>query len=285
MENKLVRKTHKIFRKNKKKIYQSLLSKKVQQSILFIVGCQRSGTSMLLNVFDKDLNTRCFGEFSKLTSNDTSGGIRLNSLELVKKEFSKVKAPFIIVKPLVESQNVPELLDCFDNSRAVWMFRNHKDVASSNIKHFDINNGLDDLRPIVNNEPNNWRSEKVSGHVRETISKYFSEDMNPYDAAVLFWFARNSLFFDLGLHENPRVMMCCYEDLVLDPEKYVGNIYQQAGQVYPAINITTEVHSNSRKKGKDIELSPEIEQLARELQNKLEAAYRAKTLNMDNSSN
>jgi hypothetical protein len=34
------------------------------------------------------------------------------------------------------------------------------------------------------------------------------------------------------------------------------------------------VHSNSRKKGKDIEVSPEIEQLAQELQEKLEAAYR-----------
>ena len=74
-----------------------------------------------------------------------------------------------------------------------------------------------------------------------------------------------------------RVMMCSYEDLVLDPEKHVRSIYQQVGQVYPKIGITTEVRSNSRKKGKDIELSPEIEHLAQELQDKLEAAYRAKT--------
>ena len=278
MENKLVRKAHKIFHANKKRIYQSVKSKKAQQSILFIVGCQRSGTSMLLNVLDKDLYTRCFGEFSQLASKDTTRGIRLNSLELVKHEFSKVKAPFIIVKPLVESQNVPELLDYFDNSRALWMFRNYKDVASSNIKHFGIDNGLKDLRPIVNNEPNNWRSEKVSKQVRDTLSKYYSEDMNPYDAAILFWFARNSIYFDLELHKNPRVMMCYYEDLVLDPEKYVRSIYQRSGQTYPEIKITTEVHSNSRKKGKDIELSPEIEQLAQELQDKLETAYRDKTL-------
>ncbi len=278
MENKLVRKAHKIFHKNKKRIYQSVNSKKVQQSILFIVGCQRSGTSMLLNVLDKDLSTRCFGEFSNLASNDTTSRIRLNSLELVKKEFSKVKAPFIVVKPLVESQNVPELLDYFDNSTAVWIFRNYKDAALSNVKKFGIDNGLKDLRPIVNNDPNNWRSEKVSNHVRETILKYFSEDMNPYDAAVLFWFARNCLYFDLKLDKNPRVMICSYDDLVLDPEKYVRGIYQQVGQVYPEINITTEVHSHSRKKGMDIDLSSEIEQLAQELQSKLETAYQAKTL-------
>src|SRR5512138_994897 len=118
MENRLVRKTRKILQKNRKKVYQVVLSRKVQQSILFIVGCQRSGTSMLLNVFDRDLNTKCFGEFSKLTWDDSLGEIRLNSLELVKKEFSKVKAPLIVAKPLVESQNILELLDYFPNSSA-----------------------------------------------------------------------------------------------------------------------------------------------------------------------
>ena len=278
MEKKLVRKARKIFQVNKKRFYQSVRSRGDQQSILFIMGCQRSGNSMMQNIFDKDLNTRCFHEFSEISSNDTVGGIRLNSFELVKKEFSIVKAPLIVLKPLVESQNVPELLSYFDNSIALWMFRNYKDVALSNIKRFGINNGINDLRPIVNNEPNNWRSEKVSQHVRETISKYFSEDMSPYDAAVLFWFARNSLFFDLELDKNPRVMMCSYEDFVLDSEKYVKNIYQRLGQAYPETSITAEVHSKSRKKGRDIELSPHIAQLALEIQDKLEAVYRTQLL-------
>jgi hypothetical protein len=278
METKLVRKAHKLFLKNKKKIYHSLKSQTVQQSILFIAGCQRSGTSMLLNAFDRDLNTRCFGEFSDLTSNDATGRIRLNSLDLIKDEFSKVKISLIVVKPLVESQNLPELLDYFDHSRAVWMFRNYKDVALSNINRFGITNGLKDLRPIVNWESNNWRAEKVSEHVRETISKHFSEDMNPYDAAVLFWFARNSIFFDRELDKNPKVMLCAYEDLVIDPEKHVRNIYQHVGRDYPEMNITAEIHTKSRNKGKDLGLSWEVQQLAEELQDKLESAYRAKTL-------
>ena len=278
MENKLVRKARKLFHANRKRLHQTIKANKGEQSILFIVGCQRSGTSMLLNVLEKDLNTKCFGEFSELTSTDAIAGIRLNSLELVKREFSKIKVPFIVSKPLVESQNVPELLDFFGNGTAIWMFRNYKDVASSNIKHFGVKNGIEDLRPFVNHEPRNWRSEKASKQVQEIISKYFAEDMNPYDAAVLFWFARNSLYFDVGLDQNPRVMICCYEDFVLEPEKFVRRMYQQAGQAYPDINITKEVHSKSRKKGKDIQLSPAVEQLAQELQHRLETAYRAKTL-------
>lgn len=278
MDNKLVRKAHKILHTNRKRIHQSLRLRPIPQSILFIVGCQRSGTSMILNVLNRDLNTKCFGEFSPLTSSDPIGKIRLNSLESVKREISRIRAPFIVIKPLVESQNTPELLGYFENSTALWMFRGYKDVASSNINHFGVDNGINDLRPIADNEPNNWRSENVSDHVRETIIKYFSEDMNPYDAAVLFWYARNSIYFDLELHNNPRVMICYYEDLVVDPEKYVRKIYQEVGQPYPQINITTEVHSNSRRKGRDIKVSPAIEGLAEELQAKLEAAYRRQSI-------
>lgn len=274
MENKVVRKARKIFHNNKKRIYQSIRANKAQQSILFIVGCQRSGTTMMLHIFEEDLDTQCFAERSQLTSNDTVRGIRLNSLDLIKREFSKIRAPLIVVKPLVESQNIPQLLDYFDNSRAVWMFRNPKDVALSNIKQFGISSGLNNLRPIINNETNNWRSEKVSEHVRETISKYFFEDMNPYDAAVLFWFARNSLYFDLKLDEDSRVILCRYEDFVVEPEKYMRAIYQQVGQAYPTAGITSIVHSHARKKGQDIELAPEVEQICQELQNRLEAVYR-----------
>jgi len=229
-------------------------------------------------VFMHDMHTKLFGEFSELSSNDRRFGIRLNSLELVEKEFSKVKASFIVTKPLVESQNILQLLDYFPNSKAVWMFRNYRGVALSNTKHFGIHNGIADLEPIVNHEPNNWRSEKVSRHVQEIISKYFSEEMNPHDAAVLFWFARNSLYFDLELYKDPRVLLCSYEHFVLEPEKNVQKVYRHIGRVYPKKNITTAVHSNSRKNGRDIELTPEIEDLAQDLQDKLEAAYRAQTV-------
>jgi hypothetical protein len=274
MDNRLVHKARKFFHKQRKKIYHSIKARNVPRSVLFVVGCQRSGTSIVTDVLNRDLNTKCLGEFNTLTSNDSIGKIRLNSLELVREEFSKIKAPFIVVKPLVESQNTPELLSYFHNSTGLWIFRGYKNVASSNIQYFGMENGVEDLRPIVNNEPNNWRSDKVSDHVRETILKYFSEEMNPYDAAVLFWYARNSIYFDRELDKDPRVMLWYYEDFVLDPEKYLRKIYQKVGQPYPQNKITKEVHSNSRKKGKDIEVSPEIEQLARELQEKLEAAYR-----------
>lgn len=278
MANKLVRKVGQIIQTNKKKIYQASKADQQPKSILFIVGCQRSGTTIMQEVFDQDLNTRVFGEFSELSSNDTVFGIRLNSLELVEEEFAKISVPFIVSKPLVESSRTLELLGYFKGSRALWMFRNYRDVTLSNIKHFGLNNGIDDLRGVFNNEPGNWRAEGLSDAMREMVATYFSEEMNPYDAAVLFWITRNSLFFDLGLDQHPDVLMCNYNDLVTQPERFLRYLYQRSGQIFPAGNITAAVHANSLEKGADLDLSPEVEQLARAMMDRLVAAYRLKTL-------
>ena len=68
-------------------------------------------------------------------------------------------------------------------------------------------------------------------------------------------------------------MMVKYEDFVREEEKIMRGIYQHAGQMYPTANIAAEVNSESLKKGRDIELSPAVEQLAQELLAGLEAAY------------
>ena len=255
-----------------KNFWQQFKSDTKDKKILFIVGCQRSGTSLILRIFENDLNTKTFSEFSILSSEDQEK-IRLNPLHSVKKDLQKIRVPFIILKPLVESQNTLKLLEYFNKSKALWMYRNYKDVALSNLNYFTINNGIEDLRPIIKNDSNHWISEKASPQVREIILDHFSENMNPYDAAVLFWYARNSLYFELGLEQNPNVLLCKYEDLITQPVKIVKTIYSNLNQNYPGDNIHQEIHSKSLKKGQDISLSPEIDKLAKELLNKLNKTY------------
>ena len=147
------------------------------KKILFIVGCQRSGTTMMSEVFELDLRAKVYGEFSKLSSEDYLG-IRLNPLSSVEKVVKKQRAPLIVLKPLVESQNLTKLLSFFPGSKALWMYRHYKDVARSNLNKFGESNGIKDLRPIILNEDRNWRSEFVPDTVRHEVAKYFSEDFN-----------------------------------------------------------------------------------------------------------
>jgi len=269
--NKLLRKlflVEKIIYQHARSYFDSAYLRR--RKILFITGCQRSGTSVMQRVFEKDLNATIYGERSKLSSVE---GIRLNPLDMVKNEIQKDKAQFIVLKPLVESQNVLKLLDYFEGSKSLWLFRDYKDVAASNLKKFGTGNGIKDLRPIVEAQPNNWRSEGVSEETRRIMQQHFSETMNPYDAAVLVWYTRNRIFFDLSLGENPNVFMCKYEHLVAEPGEVFSNIYQELGQDFPGDQITQVIHSSSLRKGKDIELSPAIDELAKDLLERLNESY------------
>lgn len=276
-KSKLVKKYSRWIYLIKKEALQLFKPYTEKKKILFIIGCQRSGTSLMSEIFEKDSNAKTFSEFSKLSSKDDHK-IRLNPFPSVKEDLLKVRVPLLVLKPLVESQNALELLKGFDGSKALWMYRDYNDVASSNFKYFGINNSISDLRPIVENESGNWRSEKVSKNVREIITSHFSENMNLHDAAVLFWYARNSLYFELGLDHNPDVLICKYEDLVTNSERVVKTIYGNLKQTYPGSKIHKMIHTNSLKKGKSIKLSPEIEQLAKGLLGKLDKVYQANQL-------
>jgi hypothetical protein len=53
------------------------------------------------------------------------------------------------------------------------------------LKAFGMDNGIKDLQPFVMNDLHNWRSQNSTEETRAMIREYFSEDMNPYDAAAL----------------------------------------------------------------------------------------------------
>ena len=88
------------------------------------------------------------------------------------------------MKPIVESQNATKLLEYFPKSKEIYIYRNFKDIAASNLSKFGNDSGIKDLVNIVENNCKNWRAENVSDSARNIIQKYFSYKMNPYDAAV-----------------------------------------------------------------------------------------------------
>jgi len=247
-----------------------LRSKPEIKRCLFIVGCQRSGTTMLSRIFEKDLNTQSYGEASKFSYVEPGRRLRLRPENEIKHELKKDRASLIVLKPLVESQNTPGLLSQFENSRALWIYRHFKDVASSNIRRFGQTNPINDLQPIVENHPTNWRSEKISTESRALVRQYFSPTMNPHDAAVLFWIIRNRIYFDMRLDAHPDVLLCKYEELVIDPAAIMKRIYGFARQEYPGDKIVAGTHTRSIRKGAEIVLTVEVETIACKMLEKLD---------------
>jgi hypothetical protein len=242
---------------------------------LFIVGCQRSGTTMMTRIFEQDLNTKVYAETSRLSSLDHPKRLRLNPLDSVKKIIEQERAPLVILKPLVESQNTPELLECFRGSRAVWLYRHYKDVAASYVKKWGEGHSAKDLRRIIEKRPGDWRAEHIPESVEQIVREHFSEQMDSHDASALYWFVRNSLFFSRRLDANPKVMLCKYEEVVAMPVEALRYIYEFVGQEFPGAQIVGTVHEASVSKGQEIRLSPEIDRLCCELMQQLDNTFQA----------
>ena len=233
--------------------------------VVFIMGIQRAGTSLMYWVFERDMGVKVYRETSELTSGDALEHVRLNPLPVVKARLARDKAEMIVLKPLVESQRVHEMLAAFPGARVLWQYRHYQDVASSNLKAFGVDNGIKDLRPFVSDDPDNWRSQHSTAETRDTIRRYFREDMNPHDAAALFWWARSRLYFDLNLQGDPNVLLCRYEDLATDPAATMRHIYAFLGRPYPGDHIVRDVHPQSVGKGRVSRLSLEVDALCAEL--------------------
>ena len=88
----------------------------------------------------------------------------------------------------------------------------------------------------------------------------------------MIWYLRNSIFFDLQLETNPKVMLCRYEDLVQDPEQRFRKLFEFVEAKYSP-KYTADVHAGSVHKTSDIRINPEIQELCERTLVRLDAEY------------
>lgn len=251
------------------------------KTVVLILGIQRSGTSLMYWVFERDLGVRVYREASELSSRDAVERIRLNPLPEVQSEIGRHHLPMVVCKPLVESQRAHELLAAFPGAKVLWAYRHYQDVAASNLKAFGPDNGKSDLQPLLRDDPNNWRSQNSSAETRETIRRFYSPDMNPYDAAALFWWARMQLFFEQRLDHNPNVMLSRYEDLVTNPARTMRRTYAFLGRPYPGDHIVKDVNAQSVGKGRITKLSPAVDALCGDMVARLDSLNEAAAMALE----
>jgi hypothetical protein len=231
------------------------------ERVLVVLGCQRSGTTLMTRLFGGDPDAKIYSEHSHLSVGDSVERLRLPAFPELARRIEASRFPLVVLKPLVESQHADRMLEALPRAHGLWMFRHWSDVACSNLSRFGRSNGIRNLGALIGREPNNWRAERVSEDVREELTRHYRESMGELDAAALFWWARNRLFFDLGLDGHARMLTCRYEELVADPRAVMAAIYTQIGRRPPELEVIREVTGDSVGRGLEAGFSPEVEKL------------------------
>ncbi len=234
--------------KQLKGIFQFVLFPNLEDKIVaFIVGCERSGITMITKIFEKYYFIHIYGEFTELrTKHHIKLG--LNPLSTIAKEFKRDHGRTMFLKQLVQIRKVHELFYYFLNSKPIWAFRNYKDVATSGRQFL-----------------NNWRSERVSESTVNIICKCFSEIVPAKDVATLFLYSPNMLSCQRNLDENDNVHMSNYDEMVLSSQKTKRRLYAFIGAKSPKGTIFSEIYQSAVRKAKDIRFFPEVVQLCESL--------------------
>lgn len=237
-----------------------------------MVGCQRSGTDMVMDVFERSRFARAYNEdvYSAAFLD-----YRLRPREVIDALVRRSTAPTVAFKPVCDSHRTDEILDAHAGAKAVWMLRRHGDVANSAVRNFG-DHQRDIQRRIAAGETDalGWRAERLPADVRETIRSLYSDRMTPEEGAALFWWTRNRFLFDLGLDRDPRVLLVRYEDLVRAPAAGFGRLFAFAGCPLEP-DVTRGVFDTSVGKRPEPALDARIRGLCLEMEERLEAAHAA----------
>jgi Sulfotransferase domain len=237
-----------------------------RRMIFFIFGCQRSGTTMLQQtLLNRSWQVLIMEEHDRRLVGDTPQETKWQEDSIV---FGRIRAlPFevIAVKPLVESYRAAELLETAGSATAVWMLRHYRDVARSNLRRFGLENAHRDLQPFLAGETLDWHCRGATEETRERVIELARNGLEPLDAAALFWWTRNQLYFDQHLSEDERFRILRYERMCSSPEDVIQSLSDHIGISLPIRSTISRIRSQRATAPPVDGLDPRIEQLCAEM--------------------
>jgi hypothetical protein len=239
-----------------------------QKSPVLIAGLQRSGTTMLMNIFHLHSDTEVFDE---ARASKTFVDFRIRSLDAVKQGIAESHYRFPCFKIIADSHILPAIMRGLPDAKVVWMYRDPGANASSRLKKFPHATAA--IRAVCEGKPGGgWFAEGVSPAVRQTLQVLDRSRFSEYDYACLVWWVRNQLVLDLGLADEPRVRLLRYETLVVDPGWTMRGLYDWLDMPWSAASLRF-VHARSLHTPNQPPLDPQIAPLCHSLLQRLDELH------------
>ncbi len=206
---------------------------------VFILGAQRSGTTMLGDCLASSSQVAYYPEHDRTAFEDF-----VLREDLWPGLVARSRLPVVAFKPLTSSHLAAAMLARYASGRVVWVLRHPSDRARSAVAKFGQQN-LKLLTSLAAGErPDVWQTRGLTGNHYALIERMMSTPMDAAGAAALFWYLRNDLFFTQQLDQEPRAKLVCYERLVADPENHMSAICDHLNISYHP-RLSRSIHARS----------------------------------------
>ena len=235
---------------------------------VWLVGVQRSGTNMVVRGLEEHPEVEVHNE------NDRAAfeRFRLRPDPVVRDIVLASAHPYVLFKPLCDSHRVDELLalDTPTDGRAIWAYRGVDGRVRSALAKFGDAN-LRVLTEIASGRGGEaWQAQRLSPENLELIGSFDWASMSAASAAALFWYVRNSLFFDLGLDRRDDVLLSSYDALVSFPEAGTRAVASFLGLEWTP-GLAAHIERRDGDRPPRLELDARLRRLCDELEERLEA--------------
>ncbi len=238
---------------------------------VFIHGSNRSGSQMVCRALGDSPHGWDYWEGSSVAFD----GFYLRPDWFIEWLIRLSPAPVVSFGCILDSQRCDRLLSRFEGAKAIWVYRRYQDAASSSVRLWGEHQ-KDLARSVARGElgPLGGRAAGVRPEMVKLFRELFTEELSNEDGACLYWYLRNSVYFDLGLDRDDRVLPLQYEDAVLNSEAAFRRVFDFLGFPYHP-EIVGQIFSTSVGKDRWAGAAPHIEELCDGLKARLDERYEA----------
>lgn len=255
--------------RRRKRAWRKTHPRPADKTVCFVLGCQRSGTNMLIRTLDRMMEVDRFDE------DDPRAfvGNRILGKKIRDRLIARSDASCVIFKPICDSHRALDLFRDHPPAKVIWIYRHFSDVAASAIQYWgdlsrlfitDLLAGGGDWNQFQ------WNREGVTEEMLTPVRAAIKSKITDIDAACIFWYLRNATFFSQMLQSHQNVRLIRYETLVADPGPGFANLCSFLNLAFDPTAVA-RVHKESVGKGASNPITPNVYTLCEGLLHRLDA--------------
>lgn len=233
----------------------------------FVVGCGRSGTSMLLHHLGRSWAVDPYNENQAAAFEK----FRLRPLDEIEKLVERSYAQVALFKPVLCTPHSCQYLTKFPNARLIFVYRHYDDVVNSSLKRFGEADRLAHVNAWVADDFSEFAPFQPPALTKAIVCELWKPSLSPESAAALYWLFYNRLYFDLGLHQEKRAKLLGYESLVANAGLEIREACLFLGIKFEPI-MASGVFSTSVGRDQSPPIEPAIKSACETLWQQLQAA-------------